>query len=66
MHLDHGTPAKPSDQTDMMHIAVLPYVDVLFADKRIKTYLERTHVSENLKSKCFNNSQFEDWISQGI
>lgn len=64
MHLDRGTPAKASDQTDLMHIALLPYVDVLFADKRVKAYLDRTDVPEALKARCRRNSEFEAWAAE--
>ena len=66
MHLDHGTPAKPSDQTDLMHVGVLPYVDVFFADKRIKTYLERTGVPDWIKARCRANSEFEAWATKTL
>ena len=64
MHLDHGTPAQPSDQTDLMHVAVLPYVDVFFADKRVKTYLDRTAVPDWIKARCRANSEFEGWATK--
>lgn len=33
--------AKPSNAYDSMHVSHLPYVDLLFTDKRISTYVEQ-------------------------
>jgi hypothetical protein len=33
----------PSNEYDLMHVSHLPYVDLLFTDKRIRAYVEQVH-----------------------
>lgn len=61
---DPTTPTTPSTGPDLHHISLLPYIDVIFADKRIIQALSQAPgISPTLKKKCIRNSEFSTWIA---
>jgi len=67
MMRDAGTTAKESDTTDLMHVATLPYVDVLFVDARIAEYARRSpNIVEEYKDHCQANAGFDDWLEKQL
>ncbi len=64
---DNRTAYSNSDENDLWHMAALPYVDILFADKRMHAYLNRcSSLPEDLRERCHKNSTFESWVNSGL
>jgi hypothetical protein len=63
--LNVGEKHTASTDTDVMHVAALPYVDVLFADKRIVQYCCRrgSLLPDIHKSKLHKNGEFRSWLA---
>ena len=57
-----GTPTETGDQNDVQHSAFLPYVDVLFVDKRTHEYVRRSSLLKEWKGRCLRNGEFKTWL----
>ena len=65
MARDTGAKSVPSDQTDRCHVALLPYVDVLFADKRVVGYIQQSSgIPAEWGKRCLKCRDFVGWVHE--
>ena len=56
------TQSRPSDLTDMRHLALLPYVDVFVAEKNLVGVIEQAKVA----GETFVYADIRDWLSSTL
>lgn len=64
MKRDAQTPTKSSDDIDLDHLMLLPYVDVIFVDTRIHAYVTQCKdIARTDREKCVRTKDAARWLN---